>query len=100
MEHTLRGYIGLKKTPQSKERWRHTFHTKDRWKCSSLVSIPACQECGIRDEFVPCVDADLLWTLLAAAFHFRILFEFLPTDSSLETLSCPLDQDRKIYIYI
>ena len=71
MEYTLRGYIGLKKTPQSKERWRHTFHTKDRWRCSSLVSIPACQGSGIRDESVPCVDADLLWTLLAIAIHFR-----------------------------
>lgn len=53
----MQGYIGFKKTPRSKDRWCHRFHTKGWWRCSSLFSVAVCQDCGIHYEFVPFVDA-------------------------------------------
>ena len=87
-EHILGGYIGSNKIPQSKERWCHIFHTKDRWRCPSLVSVPVCQECGIHYEVFPSVDAEMICTVSAAAVHIYILLQFFPTLSSLQILSC------------
>ena len=99
MEHTLQGYIGLKKTPQSKERWRHTFIRRTG---GDVLPWPLFRH-------VKNVAYAMSLFLVSTPIYFGHCWplpsipqsaQSFPTHCNLQTLSCPLVQDRNIYIYI